>query len=231
MKRILFTGVGRRVELIQAFRRAALVLKKEVAIFGADLDETAPALVYCDSIRKVAAMGNEQYIQNLLNICSNDHIDLLIPTIDTDLLALSENKEKFEAIGTKVMISSPEMVHICRNKNNTYRFFSDCGLCAPLPVDDWNEYKNGYPAFIKPKDGSSSINAFKIANIEELKMYAGQIRSYIIQPFIEGKEYTIDIFCDWDGTPISIVPRERIKVSKKDMLLASAMRTNYGTID
>ena len=46
MKRILFTGVGRRVELIQAFRRAALVLKKEVAIFGADLDETAPALVY-----------------------------------------------------------------------------------------------------------------------------------------------------------------------------------------
>lgn len=60
MKRILFTGVGRRVELIQAFRRAALVLKKEVAIFGADLDETAPALVYCDSIRKVAAMENEQ---------------------------------------------------------------------------------------------------------------------------------------------------------------------------
>jgi HAD superfamily hydrolase (TIGR01662 family) len=218
MKRILFTGVGRRVELIQAFRRAALVLKKEVAIFGADLDETAPALVYCDSIRKVAAMGNEQYIQNLLNICSNDHIDLLIPTIDTDLLALSENKEKFEAIGTKVMISSPEMVHICRNKNNTYRFFSDCGLCAPLPVDDWNEYKNGYPAFIKPKDGSSSINAFKIANIEELKMYAGQIRSYIIQPFIEGKEYTIDIFCDWDGTPISIVPRERIKVRAGEVL-------------
>ena len=46
--RILFTGVGRRIELIQAFRNAALVLGKELMIFGADLTGTAPALAFCD---------------------------------------------------------------------------------------------------------------------------------------------------------------------------------------
>ena len=43
---ILFTGVGRRVELIQAFREAALVLNKNLKIYGEDLVNTAPALAY-----------------------------------------------------------------------------------------------------------------------------------------------------------------------------------------
>ena len=65
-----------------------------------------------------------------------------------------------------------------------------------MPVNCLEDYKSGYPAFIKPKDGSSSINAFKVADKEELKVYASQIKDYVIQPFIEGTEYTIDIFCD-----------------------------------
>lgn len=215
---ILFTGVGRRIELLQAFRNAALVLNKDLKIFGVDMAGTAPAIAYCDYTRKVVAMKDPEYIDNLIRICSNDHIDLLIPTIDTDLLVLSENKKKFEAIGTKVMISTPEMIRICRDKNNTSQFFVNCGLHAPMPVNDWREYKGGYPAFIKPKDGSSSINAFKVENIKELESYAGQIEDYIVQPFVKGKEYTIDIFCDWDGEPVSIVPRERLQVRAGEVL-------------
>ena len=96
MKRIniLFTGVGRRVELLQAFRNAALVLNKDLKIYGADMTGTAPALAYCDYTRKVVAMKDEKYIDNLLSICEADKIDLLIPTIDTDLLVLAKKKEK-----------------------------------------------------------------------------------------------------------------------------------------
>lgn len=215
---ILFTGVGRRIELLQAFRNAALVLNKELKIYGADMAGTAPALAYCDYTRKVVAMKDPGYIDNLLTICKEDHIDLLIPTIDTDLTVLSENREQFDVIGTKVMISSPDMIRICRDKNLTSQFFINCGLHAPMPVNNWKEYKAGFPAFIKPKDGSSSINAFKVENEEELEVYANQIEEYIIQPFVSGREYTIDIFCDWDGNPISIVPRERLQVRAGEVL-------------
>ena len=216
--RILFTGVGRRIELLQAFRNAALVLNKDLKIYGADMAGTAPALAYCDYTRRVVAMKDEGYIDNLLQICRDDRIDLLIPTIDTDLLVLSENREKFSAIGTRVMISAPERIRICRDKNNTSQFFVDCGLHAPMPVNDWREYKSGFPAFIKPKDGSSSVNAFKVENAEELKIYAEEIGDYIVQPFVSGHEYTIDIFCGWDGEPISIVPRERLQVRAGEVL-------------
>ena len=218
MYKILFTGVGRRIELLQAFRNAAIVLNIEVKIYGADMAGTAPALAYCDYTRKVVAMKDSDYIQNLIKICTEDHIDLLIPTIDTDLLVLSENKEKFETIGTRVMISAANMIKICRDKNNTSQFFVDCGLHAPMPVNDWKEYNAGFPAFIKPKDGSSSINAYKVEDEQELEVYAGQIEDYIVQPFVNGHEYTIDIFCDWDGNPLSIVPRERLQVRAGEVL-------------
>lgn len=167
---------------------------------------------------KVVAMKDPGYIDNLLQICKDDGIDLLIPTIDTDLLVLSENRELFDSIGTKVMISDPKMIRICRDKNNTSQFFVDCGLKAPMPVNDWRDYKSGFPAFIKPKDGSSSINAYKVENNEELEVYANQVEDYIVQPFVEGREYTIDIFCDWEGEPISIVPRERLQVRAGEVL-------------
>lgn len=216
--RILFTGVGRRIELIQAFRQAALHLGINLKLYGADMAGTAPALTYCDFIRKVCGMGEPEYIRQLLGICKEDHIDLLIPTIDTDLLILSRNVQEFEKEGTKVLISKPEKIAVCRDKNYTADFFESCGLKAPRTYNDYRKYSGEYPCFIKPKDGSSSINAFKVNDLGELEVYAEKIGDYIVQPYIEGKEYTIDIFCDFDGSPIYITPRERVAVRAGEVL-------------
>ena len=141
-----------------------------------------------------------------------EQIDIIIPTIDTNLLVLAQNKDRFETEGIKVLISSQEMVRICRDKNETSQFFIECGLHAPMSVNNWHEYRGGFPAFIKPKDGSSSINTYKIEDEQELENYVRRVAEYVVQPFIDGTEYTIDIFCDWYGKPISIVPRERLQV-------------------
>lgn len=215
---ILFTGVGRRVELIQAFRQAALKSGISLKIFGADMNGTAPALTYCDFTRKVCGMREPEYISRLVQICIEDVIDLVIPTIDTDLLILSQDIQAFEQVGTKVLISKPDKITICRDKNHTADFFESCGLKAPKTYNDYRKYDGEYPCFIKPKDGSSSINAFKVNDAEELAVYAEMVEDYIIQPFIEGKEYTIDIFCDFNGEPIYITPRERMAVRSGEVL-------------
>lgn len=216
--RILVTGVGRRVELMQAFRQAALKQSVNLKIYGADMAGTAPALAYCDYSRKVCAMRDPQYIRQLVDICVADRIDLVMPTIDTDLLVLSQNVELFEKVGVKVLISKPDKILICRDKNNTGDFFISCGLKAPKTYNNYKEYPGPYPCFIKPKDGSSSINAFKVEDEEELSIYAGQIEDYIIQPFVSGREFTIDIFCDFEGNPIYITPRERMQVRAGEVL-------------
>lgn len=216
--RLLFTGIGRRIELIQQFRQAALLLEIDLKIYGADFSGTAPALCYCDKIRKVCGMKEVSYIDDLLAICKNDKIDIIIPTIDTDLMVLAENKCLFEDIGTKVLISEPDKIKICRDKNITSDFFVGCGLKAPQTYNDFRMFDGGYPCFIKPKDGSSSINAYKVNNEEELISFAGLIDDYIIQEYVDGIEYTVDVFCDFEGNPIYITPRIRQSVRAGEVL-------------
>lgn len=217
-QRILFTGAGRRVELLQAFRQAALALDIDLKIYGAEMANTAPALAYCDFTRLVCAMKDSGYIPQLLEICRNDKIDLIIPTIDTDLLVLSENKDKFEQLGTRVLISKTDSIKICRDKNFTSDFFVACGLSAPKTYNDYTEYNDRFPCFIKPKDGSSSIDAYKIENESELAEFANRVDDYVIQPFVDGEEYTVDIFCDFDSKPIYITPRKRVAVRAGEVL-------------
>lgn len=221
MKKILFLGIGRRVELVQAFRNAALVLGKDIIIYGEDISSTAPALAFCDIRFPLCEIKAEGYIDTLLNNAVKEHIDLIIPTIDTNLLILSENRKRFEEKGVKVLISSSEMMRICRDKNKTAQYFLDCGLRAPRTINSIDrlvEFVEPYPYFIKPRDGSSSINAYKVQSRKELEVYSKEIEDYIIQPFIEGEEYTVDIFCDFSGNPIYITPRKRLAVRAGEVL-------------
>ena len=215
---ILFTSIGRRVELVEAFQKAAQKLGVKLVIYGADVSKTAPALFYCDEIVEICKIMEPKYISELIKICEKNKIDALIPTIDTDLLMLSSNKEKFEKIGTKVYVSSYEHVKLCRDKRLTSEFFNSCGLHSPSVYDNINKYHGKYPAFIKPIDGSSSIDAYMVKNIKELKLFSEKIGEYIIQPYIEGKEYTIDIFCNYDGSSVFITPRERLAVRSGEVL-------------
>lgn len=216
--KILFTSVGRRVELMQAFRSAAERMGVKLVIYGADLTTTAPALLFCDKTLQTCRIREEGYIPQLIAFCAQEHIDALIPTIDTDLLLLSQNKQAFLSVGTRVIVSDEDKVKLCRDKRFTAEYFHSVGLLSPDPVDDYTKYTGGFPAFIKPKDGSSSIFAYKVENEEELISYAAQVPDYIVQPFIEGTEYTVDIFCDFDGQPIYVTPRERVAVRAGEVL-------------
>lgn len=204
--------------MVEQFRHAAQQLDVKLRIIGGDIVTNAPALMFCDKTRLIPLIKGGNYIPVLLDICKEEKINCLIPTIDTDLLLLAENKKEFEQIGTKVLISAPEKVAICRDKNFTSNYFVSLGLKAPIPVDSVEEYKDIFPAFIKPKDGSSSINAYKVDTRDDLSLYAKKIKDYIIQPFISGKEYTVDIFCDYDGNPVFITPRERLSVRAGEVL-------------
>ncbi len=216
--KILFTSVGRRVELMQAFRNAAEQLHIDLEIIGADISHTAPALFFCDRTEIVPRISQPEYIPALLQICETQQIDALIPTIDTDLLLLSKHVSDFESVGTKVFISRTESVALCRDKNLTSDFFISCGLSAPKTYHDYKQYDGGFPCFIKPKDGSSSIDAYKINNSEELAEFAHRVGDYVIQPFVDGEEYTVDIFCDFDSRPVFITPRIRLAVRAGEVL-------------
>lgn len=210
---ILILSAGRRVELIKCFKEAAKIKGIKSNIVTADISKTAPAIYFGDKNYIIPRIGEQGYLESIIDICNKEKVKLIVPTIDTELIIMSENKglieEKTQA---KVLISDKRVINICRNKKNTNKFFQDNGFGVPKEItsEDIEMENYEFPLFIKPLDGSSSINAFKINNKNELMFFREYIKNPIIQECIEGKEYTIDAFIDFDGKPVTIVPRERI---------------------
>lgn len=210
---ILILSAGRRVELIQCFQRAAMKLNIRSKIVAADCSDLAPALYFANRICKLPRITEPNYIDSIIDVCNQEDIALVVPTIDTDLLLLAENKNNIEEkTNAKVLISNENVVQICRDKIKTQKFLEENRFGVPKMYTE-EDISNGalpFPLFIKPKSGSSSINTFKVNNLNELKTYKNIIDQPIIQEFIVGEEYTVDVFLDFESNVITIVPRLRI---------------------
>ncbi len=221
---ILILSAGRRVELVRCFDAARNRLEVNGSIYAMDASELAPALYFADD-RIIAPLisDNDGYIKCIIDTCNKYDIHLIVPTIDTELILLSERKEEIESsTNAKVLISSKEVIRICRDKKNTQKFLEDNGFAVPRMITDRDIEKGdiAWPVFIKPLDGSSSVNAFKAEDIEELDTFKRIIGEgkYIVQDFMEGTEYTVDAFVDFEGNPITVVPRIRIAVRSGEIL-------------
>lgn len=209
---ILFSSAGRRVELINSFREAKEKLGIEGKLVGVDLDELAPALNFVDVKYKVPRINSKDFIPTIIDICKKEQISLIIPTIDTELELYSKNKKLIEESGAKVMVSDIDTTSIMRNKIETYKYLKKHGFGVPrLITDEDIKYKNySFPLFIKPLDGSSSINAFKINNEKELMFFKEYIPNPMIQEFADGPEYCVDVFSDFNSKLITVVPKLRV---------------------
>lgn len=218
---VLILSAGRRVELVNCFKQARDKLGVGGTVVAADIVTTAPALYFADCFFLLPRIKDPDYIDKLIEECKRYEIDLVIPTIDTELEILSENREKIQAgSGARVMISEPEVVRACCNKIITAKLLSECGFAVPKVITDEMIARGEYhlPLFIKPLDGSSSINAFKVRTKEELDFFCKYVEKPIIQEFISGTEYTVDCFCDFEGNAITIVPRIRLATRSGEIL-------------
>lgn len=211
---ILILSIGRRVELVNCFRDAAERMHIDSKIVGGDCQNTAPALYYADEICILPRINAGNYIDSIIQCCNERDIALIVPTIDTDLLLLAENRERIEAhTDAKVLISDSRVIGICRDKRKTQAFLASHSFNVPYTyaeeeLDDPSSLN--FPLFIKPRDGSSSINAFRVNDEDELRVYRKLVKDPIVQDYLEGEEYTVDCFLDFDSTIVTVVPRLRM---------------------
>ena len=96
MSNILITSAGRRVSLVREFQKE---LKEEFIkgkVFTTDMNPTySSACQVSDGFFKVSRVTEPCYIEELISICVENNIKMIIPTIDTELLVLSSARQLF----------------------------------------------------------------------------------------------------------------------------------------
>ena len=170
---ILFTSVGRRSYLIEYFKEA---LNGEGEIHVMNSSDISPAFLIADKATVSPLIYDENYIPFLLEYCVKNKISAVISLFDIDLPVLALNKQKFEQIGTKVIVADYEKVEICNDKWKTYNFLRDNGFHAPLSFLNMQEVIDkiaagvlNYPIIVKPRYGCGSISVAIAYDEEDLR--------------------------------------------------------------
>lgn len=210
---ILITCAGMRVALTMYFKETLSRFFPNAKVFITDMNpEMAPVSYVCDGAFKVSRVTAPEYPAELLKICEENEIGMLVATIDTELLLLSELKAEFDRKGIKIVVSDKSFISICRDKRNTGNFFESHGVRVPKQVD---KYKPTFPLFAKPYDGSLSSNLHYIKNRDELTQEILEDPKLLFMEYIDKKvykEYTVDMYYGKDNKVKCIVPRERIEI-------------------
>ena len=228
---ILFTCAGRRNYLINYFKEA---LGDDGKIFAADMSLSAPAMEDADVSVLVSNVDNENYIEELKTIIKKHSIKAVISLNDLELPILSKHKNELEACGTKVIVSSENVIDLTFDKLKTFNFLKDIGLKTPLTYTTLEDAKEAlknkeveFPLVVKPRWGSASIGidfpetmeeldlAFKLQKIKLKKSILTSVslkdfdHAILIQEKINGKEYGMDIVNDFDTDYFGTFVREK----------------------
>jgi carbamoyl-phosphate synthase large subunit len=209
---VLITAASRRVPLVRAFRRALDEIGGG-SVIVTDVNPLSPAVYTADRAFRVSMASEPGYVDEIFEISAAAGVGLVIPTIDDELTALASATSRFAAADIRVAVSSADTIAICNDKHTTCRTLAAKGIAAAtsfLPGDLPPELQ--FPLFIKPRFGRGSVAAFPVRNGRELAFFLEYVPQPVIESYLDGPEFTIDMLCDFSGRPLSIVPRERIVI-------------------
>ena len=211
---VLVTAASRRVPLVQAFQSAAASLTPRPGrVIVTDVNPLSPAVHTADAWYMVPLSTDPGYIDTLLAICRTERIGLLVPTIDDELALLGRARDAFAAFGVMIAVSPEETSQICNDKYALSLHLRAHGIPAAKTLLPRRLPKSPrFPLFVKPRVGRGGVDAYRIRAKRDLKFFLGYVPNPIVQEYLDGPEFTIDVLCDMQGRPISIVPRERVVI-------------------
>ena len=191
----------------------------------ADMDPCAAGLYLVpEEQRTIVPRGDDpRLVPTLLDACAQRAIDLLIPTVDAELAPVADARAAFEAAATHVALSPAESLRLCRDKDV---LLARLDGIVPVPssivvTSDVLAGARDFPYFAKPRLGAGSRGADRIDGPGDLARLPVD-GSYLLQEFLPGEEYSVDVYVSRAGHVVAAVPRLRMKI---DSGIAVAART------
>lgn len=209
MTRVLVTGAGgpAGVAVIRSLLR-----RRDAEVFAADMDGWASGLYLVpDGRRRIVPPGrSEGFVDAVDAVCRADGIDVLISTVDVELPPLAARRA--DLVST-LAAPSAETLECALDK---WRLAQRCAGQLPVPrtrlldeeatVAEWD-----FPVIVKPRRGAGSRGVRIVTSRADLEAL-GRDTDLIVQEYLPGDEYSVDVLADAAGTVVAAVPRTRTRV-------------------
>jgi carbamoyl-phosphate synthase large subunit len=161
----------------------------------------------------VPAGTDPRYADATLARCAAMGVDVLIPTCDAELRPLGKARDEFRRAGIELLLAPDSALEVCLDK---LALAERCAGHLPVPrterldkiadPESWT-----YPVMIKPRSGSGSRGISVAASSEEL-LRLEPSPDFLVQDYLPGEEYSVDVLADVTGHVVAAVPRVRERV-------------------
>ena len=204
MTAVLFTCAGQRVDIVSAFGRAG------ATTVATEINPLAPALYHADRYELVLRVGDPGYVAELVDLVAEHDVSLVVPLTDLDQPTLARSREE---LGAAVLLPPTEVVAQMGDKYLAHEAFERIGIPSPpswlpenLPQD------LGFPVAVKAREGFGSRHIYRANDREELDFHLARtpVPSFV-QAWCLGEEFSVDVFCDFDGRCLNAIPRTMIE--------------------
>lgn len=210
--RVMITGAGgpAAVSVMKSLGADA-----SVSLIAADMDPWAAGLylVPPEARTLVPAGTDPRYADATLARCAAMGVDVLIPTCDAELRPLGKARDEFRRAGIELLLAPDSALEVCLDK---LALAERCAGHLPVPrterldkiadPESWT-----YPVMIKPRSGSGSRGISVAASSEEL-LRLEPSPDFLVQDYLPGEEYSVDVLADVTGHVVAAVPRVRERV-------------------
>ena len=220
--KILITGAG-GPSAISVWKS----LGAEHQIFMADMDPCASGLFLVPAAQRLIVPRGDapDFARHVLAQSQRLNIELVISTVDAELVPLARLGQEFAAHGIHLPLSPLRALELCADKLELLTAAQQAGL-ATVPRSEALTAASSrtlFPVFAKPRRGAGGRGVQLVHNREALDALP-QDGSYLLQEWLPGNEYSVDVYLRADGTGIAAVPRLRMRI---DSGIAMAARTRH----
>jgi len=219
---ILVTSISKKVPLLKSLKEAKKKLGSTGKIIGADTNGESIGKFFVEEFWKMPKL-EDLSMRQLIDFCKKNKISCIIPTRDGELMFFAKNRQELRDNDIHVMISDAESVNNCLDKLKFFEISKKIGFPAiqtTTEIDDLNCEK----FVVKEQFGAGSRNIGLGLTKEETSLHAKKLHNPVFQPFIEGKEYSIDLYVNKDGKTHGVVTRTRDLIVNGESQITRTLR-------
>jgi carbamoyl-phosphate synthase large subunit len=219
---LLVASASAKVALVRAAQDAVRRTNSHGLVVAGDSDLRAPARHVADHFWAMPApvCGNAA---ELLAGCRERGISVVLPTRDGELAFWADVRARFVAAGISVLVADPESVRRCLDKLAFAKFGENTGLPIIPAALTPSECGEG-PYVVKPRFGAGSAGIGLRLDLARARDHAARLEQPIFQPFVEGREISIDAWMNRAGEPHGIVLRNRDRVVNGESQITTTFR-------
>jgi carbamoyl-phosphate synthase large subunit len=211
---VLLSCIGKRGYIAEYLRAH---LHPGERVIGTSHTPWTPGFHACDLGVLMPPIASDEYVPAVIETCARHDVRGLLSFFDPDVVTLAPHRETLNAVGVLPLIPGEHAASTAYDKWLSFHVLRAAGFRVPDTTIDLDEARAGlhsgrfqFPLIVKPRTGFGSANVFMARNEIQLEAFFSYAPGMLIQQFICGDNYDVEVLADAQQRVLQVVPWRRL---------------------